>query len=134
MAYYGKLLHDAMGRGWFGRIDGGYSKEAMEKMYREIDLWVCHTAPSISKMAYFRERGVESWFYGPMIYEQESNSGCGSNTFLDLDLNINRAIGWLDGNIVQVGWNGSLTGTLMRRGTRRRISRSRNGSTMVRVN
>ena len=97
MAYYGKLLHDAMGRGWFKyRIDGGYSKEAMEKMYREIDLWVCHTvAFDLPKMAYFREKGVESWFYGPMIYEQERNSGCGSNTFLDLDLNINRAIGWL---------------------------------------
>ncbi len=99
MIYYGKLLHDAMGRGWFKyRVDGGYSKEAMDKMYREIDLWVCHSADfDLPKMAYFREKGVESWFYGPMIYEQERNSGSGSNTLLDLDLNINRAIGW-------VGW------------------------------
>jgi hypothetical protein len=105
MAYYGKLLHDAMGRGWFKyRIDGGYSEEAMEKMFREIDLWVCHTVDfDLPKMAYFRKKGVESWFYGPMIYEQERNSGCGSNTFLDLDLNINRAIGWL-GWKYRSGW------------------------------
>jgi hypothetical protein len=32
-----------------------------------------------------------------MIYEQRKNSGCGSNTFLDLDLLVNRGIGW-------VGW------------------------------
>jgi hypothetical protein len=105
MVYYGKLLHDAMGRGWFKyRVDGGYSKDAMEKMSSEIDLWVCHTvAFDLPKMAYFREKGVESWFYGPMIYEQERNSGCGSNTFLDLDLNINRAIGWL-GWKYRSGW------------------------------
>jgi hypothetical protein len=48
-------------------------------------------------MDYFRKRGVESWFYGPMLYEQRKNSGCGSNTFLDLDLLVNRGIGW-------VGW------------------------------
>jgi hypothetical protein len=105
MVYYGNLLHEAMGRGWFKyRIDGGYSKEAMDKMYREIDLWVCHSADfDLPKMAYFREKGVESWFYGPMIYEQERNSGCGSNTFLDLDLNINRAIGWI-GWKYRSGW------------------------------
>jgi glycosyl hydrolase family 123 len=105
MVYYGKLLHDAMGRGWFKyRVDGGYSKEAMERMFPEIDLWVCHTvAFDRPKMAYFREKGVESWFYGPMVYEQERNSGCGSNTFLDLDLNINRAIGWL-GWKYRSGW------------------------------
>jgi hypothetical protein len=28
-----------------------------------------------------------------MIYEQKKNSGCGSNTFLDLDLLVNRGIG-----------------------------------------
>lgn len=105
MTYYGKLLHDALGRGWFKyRIDGSYSREAMEKMYSEIDLWVCHTVgfdqPTI---AHFKEKGVESWFYGPMVYEQRRNSGCGSNTFTDLDLNINRAIGWI-GWKYQSGW------------------------------
>jgi hypothetical protein len=99
MLYYGRLLHDAMGRKWFKyRVDGGYSEEAMEKLSREVDLWVCHTvAWDTEKMDRFRRRGVESWFYGPMIYEQRKNSGCGSNTFLDLDLLVNRAIGW-------VGW------------------------------
>jgi hypothetical protein len=38
-----------------------------------------------------------------MLYEQRKNSGCGSNTFLDLDLNINRAIGWI-GWKYQTGW------------------------------
>jgi hypothetical protein len=99
MLYYGHLLHDAMGRKWFKyRVDGGYSQEAMEKLSQEVDLWVCHTvAWDAGKMDLFRRRGVESWFYGPMIYEQQKNSGCGSNTFLDLDLLVNRAIGW-------VGW------------------------------
>ncbi|HVN82408.1 MAG TPA: hypothetical protein VMW38_25705, partial [Terriglobia bacterium] len=105
MIYYGKLLHEAMGRGWFKyRIDGGYSREAMEKMCHEIDLWVCHTADfDAPTTAFFRGKGVDAWFYGPMIYEQERNSGCGSNTFLDLDLNISRAIGWM-GWKYQTGW------------------------------
>ena len=99
MIYYGRLLHDAMGRGWFKyRVDGGYSREAMEKLSSEVELWVNHTvAFDIDTVEHFRSRGVEAWFYGPMIYEQRKNSGCGSNTFLDLDLLVNRAIGW-------VGW------------------------------
>src|SRR5204862_148710 len=99
MLYYGKLLHEAMGRGWFKyRVDGGYSREAMEKLSAEVELWVCHTVSfDADTVDYFRKRGVDAWFYGPMIYEQRRNSGCGSNTFLDLDLLVNRAIGW-------VGW------------------------------
>lgn len=105
MLYYGKLLHDALGRGWFKhRIDGGYSREAMEKLYKEVDLWVCHTvAFDIDTVEHYRTKGVETWFYGPMIYEQRKNSGCGSNTFLDLDLLVNRAIGWI-GWKYQAGW------------------------------
>ena len=105
MIYYGKLLHDAMGRDWFKyRIDGGYSPEAMEKLQREVDLWVCHTVSwDRGQVEHFRKRGVESWFYGPMIYEQRKNSGCGSNTFLDLDLLVNRAIGWI-GWKYRSGW------------------------------
>lgn len=105
MIYYGKLLHEAMGRGWFKyRIDGGYSREAMEKLHREVDLWVCHTVSfDLPTVRLFQPKGVETWFYGPMIYEQQRNSGCGSNTFLDLDLNINRAIGWI-GWKYQTGW------------------------------
>ncbi len=105
MLYYGRLLHEALGRGWFKyRIDGGYSAEAMEKLAAEVDLWVCHTvAFDIDTVERFRKRGVEAWFYGPMIYEQRRNSGCGSNTFLDLDLLVNRAIGWV-GWKYRAGW------------------------------
>jgi hypothetical protein len=105
MIYYGKLLQQAMGRDWFKyRIDGGYSREAMEKLQQVVTLWVAHTVSwDVDKMEYFRKRGVESWFYGPMIYEQRKNSGCGSNTFLDLDLLVNRAIGWI-GWKYRSGW------------------------------
>ncbi|MBI1788261.1 MAG: DUF4091 domain-containing protein [Acidobacteria bacterium] len=105
MLYYGRLLHEALGRGWFQyRIDGGYSREAMGKLQREVDLWVCHTVSfDIDTVRQYREKGVEAWFYGPMIYEQRRNSGCGSNTFLDLDLLVNRAIGWI-GWKYNAGW------------------------------
>ncbi len=97
MRYYGRLLDEALGADWYQfRIDGGYSRQAMESMEKEVDLWVCHTVsydPDFARE--LRSRGVESWFYGPMIYEQRKNSGCGSNTFLDLDLLVNRAIGWV---------------------------------------
>jgi len=105
MLFYGRLLHDAMGRGWFRyRIDGGYSREVMERLSKEVELWVCHTVDfDIDDVKYFRTLGVDTWFYGPMIYEQQKNSGCGSNTFLDLDLLINRGIGWV-GWKYQAGW------------------------------
>jgi glycosyl hydrolase family 123 len=105
MLYYGKLLHDGLGRGWFEyRIDGGYSREVMKKLAAEVDLLVCHSVSfDIDDVDYYRTLGVETWFYGPMIYEQRKNSGCGSNTFLDLDLLVNRAIGWV-GWKYQSGW------------------------------
>jgi hypothetical protein len=105
MIYYGRLLHEALGRGWFRyRIDGGYSREAMEKLAAEVELWVCHTVSfDLDTIERFRPRGVDAWFYGPMIYEQRRNSGCGSNTFLDLDLLVNRAIGWI-GWKYRAGW------------------------------
>jgi len=105
MLYYGKLLHDAMGRNWFKyRVDGVYSRPVMERLSKEVDLWVCHTVDfNIDDVDYFRKRGLDTWFYGPMIYEQKANSGCGSNTFLDLDLLVNRGIGWV-GWKYQSGW------------------------------
>jgi hypothetical protein len=105
MLYYGKLLHDAMGRGWFKyRVDGGYSRPVMERLSKEVELWVCHTEDfDISDADYFRAKGVSTWFYGPMIYEQKKNGGCGSNTFLDLDLLVNRGIGWV-GWKYRAGW------------------------------
>ena len=77
MLYYGKLLHNAMGRDWFKyRVDGGYARPVMERLSKEVDLWVCHTVDfNIEDVEYFRKRGLETWFYGPMIYEQKANSG-----------------------------------------------------------
>lgn len=97
MIYYSKLLRKGLGKGWFQyRIDGGYSGSAMEKLHPYVELWVCHTAGwDHSKMMNFRSKGVETWFYGPMVYERPGNSACGSNTFTDLDLLTNRGIGWV---------------------------------------
>lgn len=105
MLYYGKLLHEAMGRGWFKyRVDGGYSRPVMERLSKEVELWICHTEDFDNDAAeYFRTNGISTWFYGPMIYEQKKNSGCGSNTFLDLDLLVSRGIGWV-GWKYQAGW------------------------------
>ena len=105
MLYYGKLLHKGMGRGWFKyRVDGGYARQVMEQLSQEVELWICHTEDfNIDDVEYFRKKGVDTWFYGPMIYEQKKNSGCGSNTFLDLDLLVNRGIGWV-GWKYQSGW------------------------------
>lgn len=105
MLYYGKLLHDGIGRGWFKyRIDGGYSRPVMERLSKEVELWICHTVDfNIDDVQYLRTKGVDTWFYGPMIYEKKENSGCGSNTFLDLDLLVNRGIGWV-GWKYQTGW------------------------------
>jgi hypothetical protein len=105
MLYYGELLHQGLGRGWFKyRVDGGYSREAMERLRQQVDLWICHTAGfDLPKIAHFQKQGVEVCFYGPMIYEQRRNSGSGSNTLIDLDLSINRAIGWI-GWKYRTGW------------------------------
>jgi hypothetical protein len=96
MIYYANLLRRGLGKEWFKhRIDGGYSREAMEKLHPYVDLVICHTiAFDADKIAHFREKGVESWCYGPMIYERRENSACGSNTFLDLDLLTCRGLAW----------------------------------------
>lgn len=96
MVYYRDLIVRGSGDGWFQyRIDGGYSWRAMQKLAGHVDLWICHTvAFDACKIAHFRARGVEPWFYGPMIYERRANDACGSNTFLDLDLLTCRGVGW----------------------------------------
>jgi len=97
MIYYCKLLRRGLGKDWFQyRIDGGYNWKAMEKLHPYVGLWVCHTAGfDAKKVAHFRKKGVEPWFYGPMIYERRGNSACGSNTFTDLDLLTCRGVGWV---------------------------------------
>ncbi len=96
MRHYCDLLRRGMGEGWFQyRIDGGYSREAMETLCKHVGLWICHTIGfDAEKMAHYRKLGVEPWFYGPMIYERQANSACGSNTFTDLDLLTCRGMGW----------------------------------------
>jgi len=96
MIYFSKLLRKGLGEGWFQyRIDGGYNSPAMRQLHPYVNLWVCHTAGwHQPKMLNFRGKGVETWFYGPLVYERRGNSGCGSNTFTDLDLLVNRGIGW----------------------------------------
>ncbi len=97
MTYYGRLLHEAMGRGWFKyRIDGGYSLEDMAKMAAEVELWVCHTEGfEASSLPDLRRKGIDTWFYGPMIYESRASGGCGTNSFVDQDLTMERAIPWV---------------------------------------
>ena len=96
MIYYRDLIVRGAGDGWFQyRIDGGYSAKAMAKLAGHVDLWICHTVGfDAAKIARFRARGGEPWFYGPMIYERRANDMCGSNTFLDLDLLTCRGVGW----------------------------------------
>lgn len=96
MIAFSKLLRKGLGKGWFQyRIDGGYNSPAMRQLHPYVELWVCHTAGwHQPKMLNFRGKGVETWFYGPLCYERQGNSGCGSNTFTDLDLLVNRGIGW----------------------------------------
>ncbi len=97
MIDYCDLLRRATGPNWFQyRIDGGYSRAAMETLEHHVDLWVCHTIGfDAAKTAHFRRRGIETWFYGPMIYERRANSACGSNTLTDLDLLTCRGVGWV---------------------------------------
>lgn len=96
MIHYCNLLRQGMGEDWFQyRIDGGYTREAMEKLHPWVNLWICHTMSfDGDTVSHFRDRGVETWCYGPMIYERKENSACGSNTFLDLDTLTCRGIGW----------------------------------------
>jgi len=96
MAYYSDLCRRAMGKGWFKfRIDGGYSWEAMDFLHPHVDLWICTTAGfDADKTAHFREKGVEPWFYGQMIYPRGTHAYSGSNTYLDLDLLTCRGVGW----------------------------------------
>ena len=95
MLYYGRLLHDAMGRGWFKyRVDGGYSRSAVSKLAAEVELLVAHTQSLEPEyFAEYRKLGIDTWFYGPMMYP-ERRAGCGTNTFVDQDLLMARSIPW----------------------------------------
>jgi hypothetical protein len=94
MDYYGKLFHKNFPEVKF-RVDGSYSREAMEVIHEALDYWCCHTIGyDIRTIEEYRKLGVKDWLYGPMLYEREENGWCGSSTFLDLALVNERAISW----------------------------------------
>ena len=98
MIYFRKLLNRGLGAKWFKyRIDGGYNSPAMRKLSPYVDLWVCATIGfDHDKIARFRAKGVEPWFYGSVIYPSKAAGGSsGSNTYLDLDMLTCRSVAWI---------------------------------------
>ncbi len=94
MVYYGDLFDEHFPESSF-RVDGGYSEEAMDVIHGSIDLWASHTINyNLDKIRRNRERGVQDWVYGPLIYESAVNSWVGSSTFMDLPLVNDRALSW----------------------------------------
>jgi len=94
MDFYGKLFKKHFPEAHF-RVDGSYSKEAMEVIHDAIDYWCCHTIGyNIGTIEEYRKLGVKDWLYGPMLYERQENGWCGSSTFMDLPLVNERAISW----------------------------------------
>ena len=94
MFYYGKMFEKYFPESHF-RVDGSYSREAMEVIHDAIDYWCCHTIGyDMETIKAYRKLGVSDWFYGPMLYEREENGWCGSSTFIDLQLVNERAISW----------------------------------------
>lgn len=94
MVYYGKMFKEYFPEARH-RVDGGYSKEAMEVIHGAINYWCCHTVGyNFETVKAYRELGVTDWIYGPVLYEGENNSGVGSSTFIDLELTNERVISW----------------------------------------
>ena len=93
--YYSTLIGSAAGTGWYQfRVDGGHNFRTMGMLAPYVDLWVMHTFSfNGDKMAHYRAKGIEGWFYGDMIYEKKS-AASGSNTYIDLDLLTCRGPGW----------------------------------------
>lgn len=104
MAYYGRLLKEEA-PSILHRIDGSYSDAAMDRLGDTVGLWLCHTVGyDMETVEKFRTRGIQDWFYGPMLYEQRRNSGCGSCTFTDLDLLTMRSAPWVCWKYRTTGW------------------------------
>jgi hypothetical protein len=47
---------------------------------------------------------LTDWFYGPLLYERPENGWCGSMTFLDLELNHDRAASWIAWKYGATSW------------------------------
>ena len=94
MKYWGEIYKEHFPEIKF-RVDGSYSREAMEIIYDAIDYWCCHTIGyDIETIRAYRKLGVTDWLYGPQLYEREKNGWCGSSTFMDLELTNERLISW----------------------------------------
>jgi hypothetical protein len=94
MVYYGNLFNKHFPEAAY-RVDGGYSKEAMEVIHKAIDYWCCHSVGyNLETVREYRKLGIKDWVYGPILYERRGNSGVGSSTFIDLELTNERVISW----------------------------------------
>ncbi|MCE6988088.1 glycoside hydrolase domain-containing protein [Dyadobacter sp. CY323] len=94
MVFYGDLFKKEYPEARF-RVDGAYSKEAMDVIGKSITDWASHTINyNIGEAKQYQKMGIKDWLYGPMLYEQKLNSWVGSSTFIDLPLINDRAISW----------------------------------------
>ncbi len=94
MVFYGNLFKKEYPEAKF-RVDGAYTKEAMDVIGKSITDWASHTINyNIDTVKYYQKMGIKDWLYGPMLYEQKLNSWVGSSTFIDLPLVNDRAISW----------------------------------------
>jgi hypothetical protein len=94
MVFYGKLFKKEYPEAKF-RVDGGYSKEAMDVIGGSITDWASHTSSyNIDEVKQYQHMGIKDWLYGPLLYEHKLNSWVGSSTFIDLPLINDRAVSW----------------------------------------
>jgi hypothetical protein len=94
MVFYGNLFKKEYPEAKF-RVDGGYTKDAMDVIGKSITDWASHTINyNIDTVKLYQQMGIKDWLYGPMLYEQKLNSWVGSSTFIDLPLVNDRAISW----------------------------------------
>jgi hypothetical protein len=95
MVFYGRMFRDHFPEAIF-RIDGSYSEKTMKKLKDVVDVWCCHSIGyNMDLIEKFRALGIQDWFYGPLLYEKWDNEWCGSMTFTDLEINHDRAAGWI---------------------------------------
>ncbi len=104
MVYYGNLFKEYFPEAAY-RVDGGYSREAMETILEAIDYWCCHSVGyNMETVEEYRKLGIKDWVYGPVLYEREGNSGVGSSTFIDLELTNERVISWASWKYRTLTW------------------------------
>lgn len=104
MVYYGELFKEHFPEAAY-RVDGGYSKEAMEVIHKAIDYWCCHSVGyNMDTVEEYRKLGIKDWIYGPVLYERKGNSGVGSSTFIDLELTNERVISWASWKYRTLTW------------------------------